>query len=194
MDPRDLNKAIKREHHIVPTIEDIVSKLHGKRLFSVIDMKDGFYHIDLDEASSRLCTFNSPFGRYSYTRLCFGISSAPEVFLKKVQEAFSDIPGVFVVFDDLIIAAADEEEHDRILRSVLERARTWNIRFNRDKLQLKVPCVRYLGNVITADGIKPEEEKVRAIVDMAAPVDKKGVQRLLGTVTYLSKYIRTFQR
>ena len=192
MDPRDLNRAIKREHHIVPMFDDIVAKLHGKNVFSVIDMADGFYHIVLDSDSSRLCTFNSPFGRYSYKRMSMGLSSSPEVFQKKAQEAFGDIEGVNVVFDDLIIAAADDQEHDRILRSVFERARSWNIRFNKKKIQLKVPQVRYLGHIISAGGIKPDDDKVRAIVEMKQPVDKKGVQRLLGTITFLSKYIANF--
>jgi len=92
LDPRDLNRAIKREHFAIPTFADIAPKLHGKRIFSVIDMKDGFWHIRLDEASSKPCTFNSIFGRYSYTRLPFGIASAPEVFQKRANEIFGDIP------------------------------------------------------------------------------------------------------
>ena len=80
----------------------------------------------------------------------------------------------------------------RILRSVFERARSWNIRFNKKKIQLKVPQVRYLGHIISAGGIKPDDDKVRAIVEMKQPVDKKGVQRLLGTITFLSKYIANF--
>jgi len=94
LDPRDLNRAIKREHYVIPTFEDVSAKLCGKRVYSVIDMKDGFWQVKLDEESSRLCTFNSPFGRYSFCRLPFGISSAPEVFEKKVTETFGDIDGV----------------------------------------------------------------------------------------------------
>ena len=71
LDPLDLNKAIKREHQMIPTVEDIVSKLHGKRLFSKVDLKDGFWNIKLDDESSKLCTFNTPFGRYSFCRLSF---------------------------------------------------------------------------------------------------------------------------
>jgi len=105
LDPRDLNCAIKLEHFIIPTFADIAPKLHGKRIFSVIDMKDGFWHIRLDEASTKLCTFNSIFGRYFYTCLPFGIASAPEVFQKKANEIFGDIPDVFVIFDDLLFVS-----------------------------------------------------------------------------------------
>jgi len=83
LDPRDLNKAIKREHYKIPTVEDVASRLHGKRIFSIVDLKDGFWNIKLDNESSKLCTFNTPFGRYSFCRCPFGISSIPEVFQKK---------------------------------------------------------------------------------------------------------------
>ena len=189
LDPKDLNRAIKREHHVIPTLTDVASQLYGKRIFTIIDMKDGFWNIKLDEASSKLLTFNSPFGRYSFCRLAFGISSAPEVFQKRSSEIFGEIPGVHVVFDDLIIAAADETEHDHILRTVLERARKYNVRFNKNKVQLKVRQVRYLGHLISSDGQKPDPDRVKAVSEMAAPADKKGLLRFLGMITYVSKFI-----
>ena len=80
LDPRDLNKVIKREHHKIPTAHEVASKLTGKKVFSILDEKFGFCRISLDQESSFLCTFNSPFGRYRFLRCPFGISSAPEVF------------------------------------------------------------------------------------------------------------------
>jgi len=68
LDPKDLDRAIQREHYAIPTFEDVSAKLCGKSLFSVIDMRDGFWQVQLDEESSRLCTFNTPFGRYSFCR------------------------------------------------------------------------------------------------------------------------------
>lgn len=189
LDPRDLNRAIKREHFVIPTFADIAPKLHGKRIFSVIDMKDGFWHIRLDEASSKLCTFNSIFGRYSYTRLPFGIASAPEVFQKRANEIFGDIPDVFVIFDDLLIAAASDEEHEQTLRKVFERAREKCVRFNRNKIQLRVRQCKYIGHLLTPEGICPDPDKVKAISDMAPPADAKELHRLQGMVTYLSKFV-----
>ena len=106
--------------------------------------------------------------------------------------AFVDIPDVHIIFDDLLIAAHDEAEHDVIFRTVLERARRYNARFNRDKLQFKVKKVKYVGLQIAADGIRPDPDKVSAIVNMATPTDVKAIQRFLGTVTYLSKFIPNF--
>lgn len=192
LDPRDLNKAIKREHYAIPTFDDVVAHFQGKKVFTVIDLKEGFWQIGLDEDSSRLLTFNTPFGRYSFTRLAFGISSAPEIFQKRMNCVFGDIDGVHVVFDDLIIAAENDDEHDKILRKLLERARQNGVRFNKNKLQLKVQTVKYLGNILTPDGVKPDQEKVSTIVNMPAPTDAKGVQRFIGLVNYLSKFVPHF--
>ena len=114
LDPKDLNKAIKREHYNIPTMQDIASEFHGKKVFSTLDLKDGYWQIQLDEESSLLCTFNTPFGRYKFTRMPFGIKSASEVFQKQNDAAFANIPGLHIVADDLIIAAENtqSDEHD----------------------------------------------------------------------------------
>ncbi|XP_021340552.1 uncharacterized protein K02A2.6-like [Mizuhopecten yessoensis] len=189
LDPRDLNTAIKRQHYRIPTPEDISAELHDKKVFSILDEKDGYWQVELDEPSSYLCTFNTPFGRYRFKRMPFGISSASEVFQKKNQETFGDIRGVRMIADDMIIAAKDSVEHDSIITKVMERAREQNIKFNPSKIQFKVETVKYMGNVITQEGLKPDADKIEAIVSMPTPDDMPALQRLLGMVNYLSKYI-----
>ena len=189
LDPKDLNKSIKREHYKPPTAETISSKLNGKRLFTVIDMSNCYWHKKLDEESSILCTFNTPFGRYKFNRMPFGICVASDVAQRMVDDNFSDIPGVLAVHDDIIIAGKDTAEHDSALKQVLERARMRNIKFNRSKVQLRVDQVKYLGDIVTADGFKPDPEKIKAIIDMPEPQSKQDLQRLLGMVNYLSQYI-----
>ena len=78
LDLKDLNKAIKRKHHKIPSIQEISSELTGEKVFGILDLKDGYWQID--QESSLLCTFTTPFGRYRFTRMPFGISSASEVF------------------------------------------------------------------------------------------------------------------
>ena len=83
LDPRDLNKAVKREHFRIPTAQEISSHLAGKKIFTTLDLKDGYWQIELDKPSSILCTFNTPFGHFCFTRMPFGLNSASEVFQKK---------------------------------------------------------------------------------------------------------------
>jgi len=137
----------------------------------------------------KLCTFNTLLGWYLYLHLSFGISSAPEVFQHKNYALFGDIPNVHIIFDDMIVAAADDAEHDTALRKLLQRAHKYNMLFNRSKLQLKVLTVRYLGYCVSADGVWPDWHKVRGIVDMPTSTDRKALLRFLGMVTFLSHWL-----
>lgn len=86
LDPQELNKAIKREHYQLPTIEEIASRLADAKIFSSLDANAGFWQIPLSEKSTDLTTFNTPYGRYKFLRMPFGISSAPEIFHRSCQE------------------------------------------------------------------------------------------------------------
>ncbi|XP_055523239.1 uncharacterized protein K02A2.6-like [Wyeomyia smithii] len=123
LDPKPLNACIKREYFLIPTAEDILGRLNGKRVFTVLDLRNGFWQMELDPKSADLTTFMTPFGRYKWNRVPFGINSAPEMFQKRMVRIFGDIPGVEIYFDDLSIAGTDIDDHDRILTIVLDRAR-----------------------------------------------------------------------
>ena len=90
LDPRDLDKAIRREHYRIPTAEDITSRLSGNKFFSIVDEKVFFWQVRLDDERSHLCTFNTPYGRHRIKRMPFGISPAQEVFQKKNEAIFGD--------------------------------------------------------------------------------------------------------
>lgn len=137
LDPKFLNNAISRELFLIPTVSEIACSLSNKSYFSVLDMKDGYFQVKITNESADYCSFGTPFGRYQFLRLPFGIRSAPEVFQRKNYELFGDIKGVGIYFDDLIITGSTEQEHDDNLRLVLERAKKYNIKFNKAKIQFK---------------------------------------------------------
>ena len=103
IDPKDLNRALKREHYQLPTIEEITARMQGARYFSTLDARSGYWQIPLDEESSKLTTFNTPFRRFRFARMPFGIRSAQEVFHKRVHEIFEDIRGVETDIDDILV-------------------------------------------------------------------------------------------
>ena len=189
LDPRHLNKAKKREHFQLPTIEDITTRMANAKCFTKLDTNRGYWQIPLDEESQLLTTFNTPFGRYCYQVTPFGITSAQEVFQKRMSQHFGDLEGVETDIDDIIVHAETEVKHDHRVHAVLERCEKINLTLNKEKCVFKVKEVTYIGHKLTQEGIKPDDEKVRAINDMPAPTDKKGVERLLGTVNYLGKFI-----
>lgn len=106
-----------------------------------------------------------------------------------VDDNFSDISAVIAVHDDIIIGSKDPAEHDSALKQVLERARWRNIKFNRSKVQLCENQVKYLGDIVTADGFKPDPEKTKTIINMPELPNKQDLQHLLGMVNYLLQYI-----
>ena len=118
IDPKDLNKEIKREHFQIPTKEEIIGKLANATCFSKLDATAGFHQIQLDRPSSLLTTFNTPFGRYRYLRLPMGICSAPEVFHKTVHQFLEDIEVVSVYMDDIIVWGSTAAEHDELGRYI----------------------------------------------------------------------------
>jgi len=173
MDPSDLNRAVMREHFPMQTVEDVISRMPNAKVFSVLDANHGFWQVKLAKNSSKLATFNTPFGRYSYTRLPFGIASAPEVFQNVMSHLFQDIEGVEVIVDDLVVWGEDVELHDVRLRQVLDRCRERNLKLNRGKCHFRVSEVRYVGHVLSADGVKPDPQKVKAIKEMPVPSIEK---------------------
>ena len=162
LDPRDLNKAIRREHYPLPTIEDIVTRLHGAKVFTVLDVCKGFWHAELEEDSSFLTTFNTPFGRYRWKRMAFGICSAPEVFQRRMHQLIEGLQGVEVVADDFVVIGFGDtleeavKDHDQNLEAFLRRCAARGIKLNSSKVRLRRQEVPFIGHVTTkASGQTP---------------------------------------
>ena len=189
IDPKDLNKAIRREHYPIPTVEEVIASMPDAHLFSVIDAKSGFLQIKLDYESSLLTTFNTPQGRYRWLRLPFGIKSAPEIFQRIMDEMLEGIQGARAIMDDILIAGKDKKQHDEILKKVVQRAKQYNLKLNAEKCKIRQREVKYVGHIISSSGLKPDPEKVKALREMAAPTSKQAVQQFLGLVQYLAKFI-----
>ena len=181
LDPKDLNNAIKRPHYPMPTLEDVMPRLSQAKILSVLDAKDGFLQVVLDEPSSLLNTFWTPFGRYKWNRLPFGISSAPEEFERRLTEALEGLDGIAVVADDILVFGCGdtyteaEAAHDRAMLVLLGRARQKNLKLNKNKLRFKEKQVTYMGHILTDQGMKPDPQKIAAIQEMQQPEDAAAV-------------------
>ena len=195
LDPRDLNKAIQRPKYQMPTLEEVLPRLSKAKVFTTLDAKDGFYQIGLDEASSKKTTFWTPFGRYRYLRMPFGISLAPEEFERRLHEQLSGLDGVDILRDDILVAGYGETQeeaeanHDQNLRKLLDRARKVNLKLNRKKMNLKKQQVKFMGHMITKGGLKPDPDKVKAVKNMPKPTCEQEALSLLGFINYLAKFL-----
>lgn len=124
VDLQRLNKAVKREHLVLPTLDDIAPNLAGSTVFSSLDAESGFWQIPLEKDSQELTTFVSPFGRFCFQRLPFGITSASEIFQRKMQDLLQDQEGVEVIVDDILVHGKTRTEHDIRLKSHPNRQRS----------------------------------------------------------------------
>ena len=189
LDPKPLNRAIIRDPFPALSNEYIHANLSGKCVFSVLDQSSAFWQVKLSEESSRLCAFHTPWGKMRFRRIPFGIRCASDVLQQRNNEIFGGIPGVYCTADDILIAADTVEKHDATLDQVLSKAKHHGVRFNSRKLQYKVNSVKYLGHIISREGISPDPEKVRAIAELPIPKNKAELRRCLGMVKFLSQYI-----
>ena len=188
LDPQDLNKNIRREHYYSRTIDEILPRLHNKKYLSVMDTKKSYWHVELDEESSLLCTFNTPFGRYKFNRLPFGIKVSEDIFQKKLVDAYQDIEDVCGIADDVIVANETPQKHDDAMLKMLEASRKNNVSPISEKLQFKQQKVDFYGHRLSGKGIQPSKDKLQAIRNIKTPTNPKELQQILGMMTYLNRF------
>ena len=173
------------------TVDDNLAKLQGSTIYSKLDAKSGFWQIPLDEKSRLLTTFITPQGRYCFNRLPFGISSAPEVFQRIISKILVGLEGqgVIVHMDDILIHGRNKEEHDARVRKVLSRLQEAGVTL-KDKCEFSKKRVKYLGHVVSAAGIEVDPSKTTAIRNYPAPTNITELQRFLGMVNQVAKFVR----
>lgn len=184
-----LNVAVLRSHFPLPKIEHTLAQLSGSVYFSKLDTTSGFYQIKLDKESQLLTTFITPYGRFFFKRLPFGISCAPEYFALNFSKILIGIKGVVCHMDDVLIHASSIEKHDEILSKVLTKIHAEGITLNKKKCVIGVKTIKYLGHVISDKGISVDPDRVRAIREFPIPKNKTDLMRLLGMINFTAKYI-----
>jgi len=163
-----------------------MSQFANVKYFSKLYASSGFWQLKLDNASSKLCTFNSPFGNW---RLPFGIASAPEVYHKTIHMIYEHLEGVDTSMDDIIVWGSTKAEQDMRLRKVPEVTRIANLKLNKEKCQLGVKELTFVGDILSREGVRPDPRKVSANDNMPRPQCKKDVQRFNGMINYMGKFI-----
>ena len=195
LDPsQTINKAIIRPVYPIPTLEENIHRFHRAKIFSTFDIKDAFQTIRLTDESSFLTTMHTPWGRYRWTRLPFGISSAPEEFQRRLHDILCGLEGVVNIADDIIVVGRGDSltdahiDHDNTVLELLKRLSRHNLKLNPDKIKFKTCTAPFMGHVLSPEGLTPSLEITNAVLNMPQPQDKAATRRLLGTITYLSKF------
>ena len=190
LDMRQANQAIVKEKHPVPTVEETLQEVSYAKVFSKLDLNMAFHQIELHPDSRDITTFTAPNGLYRYKCLLFGINMATEKFQQIVWQVIKDCPGAYNLHDDLRVVGANEKEHDANLERVMTKLQDNGITLNYDKCE--IPSMTYMDNVLSREGLKVSNERVKVIVEAPSPQNQSEVRSFLGSVQFCAKFIPNF--
>lgn len=192
VDYRRLNAVTKSVPNNLPLIEDILDNLHGKTVFSSLDLRSGYHQLGLAADSRHLTAFQAGGTTYEYTVVPFGLKNAPSVFQRFMQHIVSGIPSAYVYLDDIIVASASKEENIDGMKMVLARMREHKLRCRLEKCSFFQNEIEYLGHRVTGKGLQVQAAKVAAVMKTDRPTDVSTVRSFLGITGYYRRFIRGY--
>ena len=189
---REPNKAIMRERHQMPTVDELINDLNGAKIFSKVDLRSGYHQLELDKNSRSITTFSTHVGLSRYKRLNFGVCSASEVFQKEIRTIVSDLEGVTNIADDILIYGSTQEKHDAALEALFRRLEDNGLTLNKQKCEFNRDKIEFFGVVFSAGGISPDEKKVEAIRATKPPTNISEDRSLLGMMNFCARFISDY--
>ena len=183
------NAVSRLNRYPIPKVEDLFATLKKGKTFTKLDLSQAYQQLVLDEESRKYIVISTHKGLYRYTRLPYGVFSAPGIFQKVMEQLLQGIPGVTVYIDDILITGETVEDHLNSLEEVLRRLAKAELRAKREKCKFLVPSVSYLGHLIDSEGLHPLPSKVKAIQDAPTPRNVQELKAYLGLLTYYGKFL-----
>eukprot|EP00102_Acyrthosiphon_pisum_P025989 XP_016663199.1 PREDICTED: uncharacterized protein LOC107884813 [Acyrthosiphon pisum] len=184
-----INKFIQTQHYPLPNIEDLFASMASCTVFCVLDLSGAYQQLELTASSKEYLTINTLKGLFRFTRLTFGVASAPAIFQSTMDQILLGFENVFCYLDDILIGEKTVEKCKQKLDLVLERLNQFNVSINVDKCKLFEKEVDYLGHTLSNKGISPQIRKLEAIKEARAPNNVTELQAYLGLLNYYGKFI-----
>ena len=194
IDYRRLNDVTVPDQYPLPRIDDVLDALDEGRFFSVIDLKSGYWQIPMRPEDAGKTAFRTADGLFQFTVMPFGLRNAPATFQRLMDVVFSGLKwkGLLVYMDDIIIYSATASEHLGLIANVLSRLSQAGLKLNPKKTTLVSCEVKYLGHVVSAEGVKPDPKKVSAVAQLVAPSNVREVRSFLGLAGYYRRFVDAF--
>ena len=184
-----VNRVSRVDSYPIPKVEDLLANLSGGKTFSKLDLSHAYSQLPLEEESKKYVTINTHKGLFVYNRLPYGVSSAPGIFQRVMENLLQGIPQVVVYLDDILVTGKTEREHLSNLTEVLRRMDDAGVKLKLKKCVFQAPEVTYLGHKINAEGLHPSEDKVQAVIKAPTPSNITELKAYLGLVNYYGRYI-----
>ena len=179
--------------HLLLKIDELYTKLGGAKIFSALDLTSGYYHIELGSTSRVKTAFVTPFGKWEFNMVPFGLAQAPAYFQALILEVLKGLSHFAIAYlDDIIIFRQTGEEHLKHLEIIFGRLKEAGLKLKRSKCSFMKLHLEYLGHLISETGIEPMPDKLTAIKEMPAPRSPKEIKQFLGLVGYYKKFILRF--
>lgn len=195
IDYRALNKITVKNRFALPRIDDLLDRLHGARVFTSLDLAQGYHQIRVTDADVPKTAFRTPIGHFQYKVLPFGLTNAPATFQAVMNEMFLGMDEyVLVYLDDILVFSKTEEEHLQHVRKVFEVLRTHKFYAKRKKCNFMQRELLYLGHILNDEGLRPDPAKVAAVETWAVPQDLHQLRSFLGFANYFRKFIQGFSK
>jgi hypothetical protein len=193
-DFRGLNAVTKIPVFSMPLVQENLDRLNGNQYFSFVDLKDAYYHIKIKPEDKHKTGITTPFGTYQYERLAFGLAGSPYTFTRVMDKVLLGLGSItcLVFMDDVLVFGRLLQEHTDRLREIFGRLRTAKLTLNLEKCHFTKDSVEYLGHCVTREGVKPSEDKVRAIREYPRPRTVTEVRSFLGLSGCYRQYIPNY--
>ncbi|KAJ8712243.1 hypothetical protein PYW07_005085 [Mythimna separata] len=194
VDYRKLNSVTRADKYPLPVIDELLQSTKPNSVMSTIDLKAGYWQINVAPEDRPKTSFITPFGTLQFRRMPFGLRNAPSTFQRLIDRFRSGLKDVCVLayLDDLLVISSDPLSHVQDLQQVFDRLRLFNLTANRVKCVFARDTVTYLGHVISARGIEPDPMKVDAVMKMEPPSNLKQLKTFLQTCSWFRKFIPNF--
>ena len=197
IDFRQINARSIPDAYPLPRIHHILNRLRNAQFISCLDLKNGYWQIPMAKDSRPFTAFTVPGrGLFQWKVMPFGLHSAPATFQRALDQVLGvDLePYAFAYLDDIVVTAQSLEEHIRILKEVFRRLQAARLRINPDKCEFFKAQVKYLGHLVTREGIRTDPDKVAAIRELPAPRNIKELRRCLGMASWYRRFVPEFSR
>lgn len=194
VDYRRLNNLTKKDAYPLPRIEETFTLLSGSKWFTVLDLKSGYYQLEVEPVDRPKTAFTTPFGTWQFRRMPQGLTNSPATFQRTMEKVMAGInlQEVVAFLDDLIIFSSSLEEHEERLMKVLKRIADFGLKLSPSKCKFFQTSVKYLGHVISAQGIHPDPDKVFAVKEWPRPQTVKELRSFLGFTGYYRRFVKGF--
>nr|ABA94439.1 retrotransposon protein, putative, Ty3-gypsy subclass [Oryza sativa Japonica Group] len=196
VDYRALNEVTIKNKYPLPRIDDLFDQLKGAKVFSKIDMRSGYHQLRIREEDIPKTAFTTRYGLYECTVMSFGLTNAPAFFMNLMNKVFMEFLDKFVVvfIDDILIYSKSEEEHEQHLRLVLEKLKEHQLYAKFSKCDFWLTEVKFLGHVITAQGVAVDPSNVESVTKWTPPKTVSQIRSFLGLAGYYRRFIENFSR